>query len=151
MSCVRHRGPSTDTFITTLARSFRSRGSAGSRVFCRWRPVGSRAAPTGFTVTAASASDYRPRLDRRVARSKARSDREVRRKEAHERADETSTLMEDAHTHIHVADDQKPAAEERNSLSTWAEEDVSKPGERNTGRKETQSTEKKRENKTQVG
>ncbi|KYM92405.1 hypothetical protein ALC53_00860 [Atta colombica] len=43
----------------------------------------SEAAPMGFTVTAASIGDYRPRLDRRVARSKARpTDREVRRKEA---------------------------------------------------------------------
>lgn len=47
----------------------------------------SEAAPIGFTVTAASVGDYRPRLDRRVARSKARpADREVRRKEARERA-----------------------------------------------------------------
>lgn len=46
----------------------------------------SEAAPMGFTVTAASVGDYRPRLDRRVARSKARlADREVRRKEARER------------------------------------------------------------------
>lgn len=35
----------------------------------------------GFKVTAASVGDYRPRFDRRVARSKARS-RDVRRKEA---------------------------------------------------------------------
>lgn len=59
-----------------------------------------RCASTGFTVTAASASDYRPRPDRRVARSKARSDRKVRRKEAHERADEASALM-DARTRAH--------------------------------------------------
>lgn len=55
----------------------------------------SEAAPMGFTVTAASVGDYRPRLDRRVARSKARpADREVRRKEARERA-----AMKHPHTH----------------------------------------------------
>lgn len=52
-------------------------------------------------VTAASVGDYRPRLDRRVARSKARpADREVRRKEAREaRSNEASTLTDGVLTH----------------------------------------------------
>lgn len=100
MSCVRHRGPSTVVHHDPRARSSRSRGSTGSCVFYRWwRSVGSQAVPAGFTVTAASASDYRPRLDRQVARSKVRFDREVRRKEAHERADEASTFVDGTHTH----------------------------------------------------
>lgn len=43
-------------------------------------------------MTAAPVGDYRPRLDRRVARSKARpADREARRKEARRERDRAST------------------------------------------------------------
>lgn len=72
----------------------------------------SEAAPMGFTVTAASVGDYRPRLDRRVARSKARpADREVKRKEARERAAMKRPHSRTARSHTSDGGrDQKPAA-----------------------------------------
>jgi len=74
----------------------------------------SEAAPMGFTVTAASVGDYRPRLDRRVARSKARpADREVRRKEARERAAMKHPLTDGALTHGRTAAAIKRSAAEK--------------------------------------
>lgn len=98
----------------------------------------SEAAPMGFTVTAASVGDYRPRLDRRVARSKARpADREVKRKEAWARSNEASTLTDGVLTYAGWRPRSKACRrkKERNSPSTWKavgwdEGDVSKPGEK---------------------
>lgn len=102
----------------------------------------SEAAPMGFTVTAASVGDYRPRLDRRVARSKARpADREVRRKEARERA-----AMKHPHSRTvrsHTPDggrDQKPAAEKRKKFTV----DVEGGGTRGTYRNPVRNREKTR-------
>lgn len=72
-------------------------------------------APMGFTVTAASVGDYRPRLDRRVTRSKARPGRSRDEK----KRSSVSAMRHPwtARSHTRRAADQKPAAEERDSPS----------------------------------
>lgn len=100
----------------------------------------SEAAPMGFTVTAASVGDYRPRLDRRVARSKARpADREVRRKEARERAAMKHPTLTDgalAHTGWRPRSKacrrkkKKEIHRRRGRRQGGTKGDVSKPGEK---------------------